>query len=395
VRIATVVQGRFHAFDLVREFTKRGNSVELFTNYPEWAVNKYGAGASMVRSYWQHGVARRIAGRLGFRAEAAWDRQFGIWAAKQIGRGQWDVLHTWSGVSLELLREHGNRRGATLLLRGSAHIRTQAQILREEQERTGVRVEQPSSWIMEREEEEYQLTDRILVLSNFARRSFVERGISPEKLCLLPLGANSTVFRPQPETIEERLSRILSGAPLRVLYVGNLSLQKGMHDAVNVVRALDPRRFEFRFVGSVSKDAGDEVRMLRRLAQVVPKQPQSQLREQYSWADVFVFPTIQDGFAAVLSQAQASALPILCTTNCGGPDIVREGETGWVLPIRSPEAFTDRLTWCDEHRDELAAMVEGVYRRQGVREWKDVARDFEDICRAGLLRAMARSGEAQ
>jgi len=391
VKIAIVVQGRFHAFDLARALTSRGHEVTLFTNYPEWAVWRYGVGSAGVRSYWQHGVASRVASRFGYRVEAPWDAAFGRWAAKEIRRGRWDVIHCWSGVSLELIREHGNSRGITQLMRGSAHIRTQARILAEEQVRAGVPVEQPSSAIIAREEEEYELVDRIVVLSSFAHRSFIDEGVPAEKLSLLPLGVECAAFRPSEETVRERCRRILSGAPLRILYVGTLSHQKGIRDAVALVHAVPPGQFEFRFVGGVSKDAIDQVRLLRQAARVISRQAQYELSTQYAWADLFFSPTIQDGFAAVLTQAQASGLPLLCTTNCAGPDIVREGETGWILPIRSPETFLERLVWCDHHRAELAAMVERVHSSHATRDWREVAHDFETIARGVLAQSMTQA----
>jgi glycosyltransferase involved in cell wall biosynthesis len=391
VKIAIVVQGRFHAFDLARALAGRGHEITLFTNYPEWAVRRYGVGSAAVRSYWQHGVALRVASGLGFRVEAPWDAAFGRWAAKEIGRGRWDVIHCWSGVSLELIREHGRSRGTTQLMRGSAHIRTQARILAEEQIRAGVPVEQPSPAIIEREEEEYKLVDRIVVLSSFAHRSFIDQGVPADRLSLLPLGVECAAFRPSEETIRERCRRILSGAPLRLLYVGALSHQKGIRDAAALVHAASPGQFEFRFVGGVSRDAIDQVRLLRQAARVIPKQAQHELSTQYAWADVFFSPTIQDGFAAVLTQAQASGLPLLCTANCAGPDIVREGETGWILPIRSPEAFLERLVWCDNHRAELAAMVERVYSSHATRDWREVAHDFEAISLRLLAQGMTQA----
>ncbi len=95
---------------------------------------------------------------------------------------------------------------------------------------------------------------------------------------------------------------------------------------------------------------------------------------------MFFAPTLEDGFQIVLGQVGASALPILTTTNGAGPDLVREGETGWVLPIRSPEAFAERLRWCDTHRKELAAMVHHLYSHYQPRDWSDVASDFERMC---------------
>ncbi|OLE46454.1 MAG: hypothetical protein AUI36_21925 [Cyanobacteria bacterium 13_1_40CM_2_61_4] len=82
----------------------------------------------------------------------------------------------------------------------------------------------------------------------------------------------------------------------------------------------------------------------------------------------------------MLAQAHANALPILTTPNCSGPELIRDGESGWILPIRSPEAFVERLGWCDANRPALADMVRRVYTRYRVRDWDDVAADFETLC---------------
>lgn len=380
MKIAIVVHGRFHAFDLAGALSERGHEVTLFTNYPEWAARRFGIGHAEVRSFWPHGIVSRLMPCFGINAEAALQSAFGRWAAKEIGRGSWDVIHSWSGVSLEILRAYGNTHGATLLMRGSAHIRTQARILEEEERRTGVLLERPSGWMIEREEQEYELADRIAVLSRFAHDSFIAEGVPISRLVLLPLGASCTQFRPTPEAVQARCRRILSGAPLRVLYVGAISFRKGVWDAATLVHALGREKFQFQFVGSVAKEAAAQVAEISPLARLTPKQPQQKLSEVYSWADLFFTPTLEDGFAVVLSQAQASALPILCTLNCGGPDLITEGETGWILPIRSPEAFVERLRWCDGHREELAAMVEHLYNIHQPRDWSDVASDFERMC---------------
>ena len=380
MKIAIVVQGRFFAFDMARALSERGHQVSLFTNYPVWAAKRFGVGNAEVRSFWPHGVATRLAERLGINAESALHSAFGRWAAKEIGRGSWDVIHCWSGVSLELLQAHGNSRGTTILARGSTHIRTQARILEAEERRTEVPLDRPTEWMIDREEQEYALADKIVVLSRFTHDSFISEKIPPAKLGLIPLGTDCRAFRPSLEIVEQRRQRILQGHPLRVMHVGTVSFQKGMWDAAEIIRSLGIERFQFRFVGAMLPETKGLVAELRGLAEFIPKQPQHELVNHYAWADVFFAPTLQDGFQIVLGQVGASALPILTTTNGAGPDLVSEGETGWVLPIRSPEAFAERLRWCDTHREELAAMVHHLYNHYQPRDWSDVASDFERTC---------------
>jgi len=111
----------------------------------------------------------------------------------------------------------------------------------------------------------------------------------------------------------------------------------------------------------------------------IGKVPQAQLVRWYEKADLFFFPTIEDGFAVVLAQALANGVPTLTTPNSAGPDMIISESYGWVVPIRQPDACVDRLSWCLNHRPELAKMVGYLYEEYKPRTWDDVAQDFEAL----------------
>jgi glycosyltransferase involved in cell wall biosynthesis len=395
MKIAIIAHGRFHAFDLVPELLKRGHDVTLFTNYPRWAVARFGVPLHCVRTFPVHGVVSRAVGRLrdktGWSFDAWIHPWFSRWAARQLRRESWDVVHAWTGVAEEIYSEPSLRTSCKMVMRGSAHIQTQAEILAAEEVRVRRRIDQPSKWMILREQREYDLADKIMVLSSFAFDSFRERGVPESRLRLLPLGSEVGAFRPAADVIQARKARIASGAPIRVLYVGGVCYRKGLLDLREIV-GKESTRFDFRFIGPVWPEAESIVSALRGQAEFVGKIPHKKLAPEYAWGDVFIFPTIEDGYAAVLAQASAAALPILTTANCAGPDLVREGRTGWVLPIRNPQAFIERLNWCDSHRGELAEMVTAAWSEFRTRNWFDVAVDFEELCtstigeRVGLTR---------
>jgi glycosyltransferase involved in cell wall biosynthesis len=386
LKVAIVVPGRFHAFDLARALLARGQDVTVLTNYPARAAARFGFPAERVRSFVTHGVLMRLFGRFPtrgpIRMPEAWLHQlFGRWAAGELGRESWDVVHTWSGVSEEALRTHGAHRGLTLLMRGSAHITAHARLLQDEERRAGVAIDQPSPWMAAREVREYGLCDAVMALSSFAGRTFVDQGFPSHKLTVVPLGVETAAFRPGPEVADARRRRMRSGAPLRVLYVGALSYQKGMLDLSAAIHALSGSgRFQFRLVGAPMPETARLIAELRGKADVVGRVPQHELPAIYHDSDIFVFPTIQDGYAAVLAQAKASGLPIIATTNCAGPDLITPDEDGWVVPIRSPQAIIERLRLADANRDRLAEMSQRVYETFRPRDWAEVAEDFEKVC---------------
>jgi len=383
MKIAIVVHGRFHAFDLARALIRRGHDVTVFTNYPAWAVERFGSPVPVVRTFPLHGALSRACDRvgLGSAAESRLHRMFGQWAARELGREQFDVIHCWSGVSEELLTRGSGGGARTLLMRGSAHIAEQSRLLIEEEARAGVPLDRPSRWMIEREQREYRLADRIVVLSSFARRTFEAAGVPADKLDVLPLGVDVRAFRPSAEALEARQRRVRAGEPLTVLYVGAVSFQKGALDLSAAIATLGARGCRFVLVGAVRPEAARLAEDLKGSATIVGAVPQQELPSFYERADVFVFPTIQDGFGMVLTQAKAAGLPIITTTNCAGEDVIAAGRDGWIIPIRDAPALTARLAWCDEHRGELAAMTSEIYDRYHPRDWMTVADDFEGICR--------------
>lgn len=381
MRIAIGVHGRFHAFELARSLLAlQGSGTKLFTNYPKRIVGHWDVPHSAVETYRTHYLLTRLVSlRPSESAERLLHENFGKWLGRRLDGTSFDVLHCWSGVAEESFIAHKDEL-ALLVMRGSSHIRVQRQLLEEESERTGLSLETPSDWRVAREEREYELADAVVVLSSFASGSFQQQGITRERIHELRLGARTKRFRATPEALDERIKRITSGQTLRVLFVGSPSLRKGLWDLGDVARRLAGQGFEFRCVGPPARDSKPLLGQLKHFIDFVPKQAERELPQQYAWGDVFIFPTIEDGFAVVLMQAHAAGLPILATTNCSAPDFVQEGRTGWILPIRSPEAFVNRLRWCQDNRPKLAEMVYGMRADTTTRDWDEVGRDFLSFC---------------
>lgn len=389
MKIAIIVHGRFHVFDLARALLERGHQVTLLTNYPKWAVQQFGIPKATVRSFWLHGIGSRGLSFLPIKKcvpffEAWFHQAFGSWAANLVKKEKWDVVLCLSGVGEETFKALAPASALRICHRGASPIRIQARFLREEEKRVGFKIDQPSPWIINREEREYRLADVIYVPSSFARDRFIEEGFPFERLMTIPLGVDVKTFRPESKIIEARCRRILSGAPLRILNVGTFSFRKGVQDFAEIIRNLRKDNCCFRFVGPIAPEAQSLVSEIRRFVTFVPKQPQNRLTDYYSWGDLFLFPTIEDGYAVVLAQASAAGLPILTTPNGAGRDLIRDGETGWILPIRAPETFVERLRWCNTHRGELAEMVWRIYNKPHPRSWSDVVADFEKLCNKAM-----------
>jgi glycosyltransferase involved in cell wall biosynthesis len=381
MKIDIVVHGRFWAFNFANALIQRGHDVRVLTNYPSIVVEGFGVDRKFCASNLWHGVSSRVAHRFNrlFNTnylESELHSNFGRWAARRVRR-DCEAVYCFSGVAEEVLRKikRFQRPPLGVLVRGSAHIRTQRDLLEAEEARWGGRVEKPSNWMIAREEREYASADRILVLSEFARQSFIEQGVADYKLVLSNLGVDIKRFKPTAEQELARRNRILAGEPLRVLTVGSLSPRKGALDLFAVVGELKGR-MKFRFVGDCERDAAARASKISPDLELQPRVPEHRLPEVYAWADIFVFPTIEDGFAAVLAQAASAGLPLICTENCGGPDLLRAGATGWCVAKRTPDQIVARLRWCDANRQQYAELLAAPDASRFNRDWQDTADDF-------------------
>ena len=386
MKIAIVVQGRLHAFDLAKALRRSGHDVTVFTNYPHYVCRRFGMDGIRIRSFPLHGVFERVVAKLHQHLafpnlEAFRHRLFGQWSAHGLRKESWDFIHCFSGVSEEILQDSRIQKRATLLMRGSSHIEEQADLLHEEAARTHEPIEVPSEWIIQRELREYRLSDHIITLSTFAQKSFLSRGLGPQQTHCIPLGVDVNDFRASREIVEVRSRRIMAGEPLGILYVGTLSLRKGLWDLIQIARQLQGKPIEISCVGPVPPESMELLRKAGSNVRVVGKIPQRDLPKWYAAADLFVFPTIEDGFAVVLTQALANSVPVLTTTNSAGPDLIVDGRHGFVLPIRKPEAFVEKIKWALEHRKEVAEMVRYLHDEYQPRTWDHVAQDFDSFVR--------------
>jgi glycosyltransferase involved in cell wall biosynthesis len=180
----------------------------------------------------------------------------------------------------------------------------------------------------------------------------------------------------------------------RVLYVGELSLRKGLPYLLGALAPLRLPRFELVLVGP----AAEEVRPLLakyeggfRYAGAVPK---PQLYQQYSQASMLAIPTIEDGGPLVLGEAMACGLPVVITPNSAGPDVLTEGGEGYIVPIRDPEAIRDRVLHLYDHPELRDAMAKAsLAKAKRLNGWDGYGERVVSLYRE-RLGAVARDGAA-
>jgi glycosyltransferase involved in cell wall biosynthesis len=178
---------------------------------------------------------------------------------------------------------------------------------------------------------ECALADRIVVNSSWSRDALVGEGIPADKIRVVPLAheppSSALKFRRRYPSSFDR------DRPLRVLFLGQINLRKGIGPILDAVRLLRDEPVEFTFVGPIQISMPSDL-LDRPRARWLGPAPRQGTDEFYRNADVFLFPTFSDGFGLTQLEAQAWKLPVIATAFCG--EVVQHGRNGWVLPEITP-----------------------------------------------------------
>lgn len=342
MKVALSAVGKFHTFDLARELLARDSLAGIYTGYPRFKLRNEGIPSELIHTFpWVHSsyMAFPWKHRLSRSAIQAWENlnalSFERWLQSSVG--ECDVYVGLSGSTLKPGRKVQARGGKYVCDRGSAHIRVQDQLLREEHAIWGVPYTGIDPRGVAREEAEYAAADCITVPSKFVRQSFVMQGISPDKLQLLPYGVNLEKFHPTATPDPTRFD---------VLFVGGMSLRKGVQYLVQAYQNLQHAAKTLTFVGAPSEELMNMLRsrgMWPKDARVLGHMPQSQLKDVMSRSHVLVLPSIEEGLAMVQAQAMACGCPVIASEHTGCTDLFTDKNEGFAVPIRSVEVLTQRL----------------------------------------------------
>lgn len=299
-------------------------------------------------------------------------RAIGSWAAEQIARIEPDQCYLFTQVGLESMKWAQRASIPTILESPNGHIRNFRRVYDEESARwCGAPFHgHPTLAMVERVENEYLLAGRIRVSSEWSKRSMLSHGVTGKEIGMFEQPINLSRFTPNanPPPAE---------GPLRVCYVGSLDLRKGFVYLLRAAKLLGGN-IDLEIVGATG-DSSSRKLFERESAGLNLRCAPGDPIPAYQRAELFVFPTLEDGSPFAVGEAMASGLPVIVTDCCGAADWVAPGESGWVVPGADSEALAKALEDARHRRKDLRAMGrrarEDTERRAGLhclaplREW--------------------------
>lgn len=269
-----------------------------------------------------------------------WNEWFDRWVASQLKkRPNFEVFIGWSGMcshSIAMAKKMGKK---TIVTRGSSHILTQEKILREEYAKFGIthNIEKET---IKKELQEYTLADYICVPSEFAYKSFIEQGVAAEKLFLNNLAVELSFGNEVQTTVPPN-------RPFRILYLGHMSPRKGIQYLFEAFTVLQKQGLDLELwvIGgsTIEMDAYFKANPLPDGVKLIGHVPRTEIPAYIQQCHVGILPSLEEGLAKVIPEMLIQGLPVIATFNSGGSDIIRDGENGFIIPIRSVEAIVEKV----------------------------------------------------
>ena len=357
MKVVLSTLGKFHTFDLARQLQAHHALTAIFTGYPRFKLNGENLPPDFIHTYpWFRApfMVFPWKNRLPTSVLRQWETlaatTFESYVAKHLPAC--DLYVGLSGTALAAGKK-AHQRGAKFVCdRGSAHIAEQNRLLLEEHAYWGIAYDGIDPRAIQQEQAEYAEADVITVPSRFAFRSFVSQGVSADKLRLLPYGVNLERFHPAGQPDEARFD---------LLFVGGMSLRKGLPYLVQAYQQLQHPKKSLTFIGGISPQL---IKLLRLKGlwsddiQVLGHVDQAELKHWMSRSHALVLPSVEDGFGMVMAQAMACGCPVVASQNTGAEDLFTDAVEGYIVSARDAEALQQRLQQLADNTDLQKTMAQ-------------------------------------
>jgi glycosyltransferase involved in cell wall biosynthesis len=246
-----------------------------------------------------------------------------------------------------------------------AYWETSQRLLREEAERypdwePTLGATRDSDEKLSRKTQELELAQLVVCPSRFVLESLPPEARAQAKCLVAPFGS---------PIVDLNTDARKNSGPLRVLFTGALTQRKGLADLFEAMKLVRAKNVELVVMGSLLRPLSWYRDRFANFIYERPR-PHGEVLSLMQSCHVFVLPSIVEGRALVQQEAMACGLPVVATRNAGADDVIVDGETGFLVPIRSPGAVAEKINWCAANRPLVDGMGIAARKRAAEFTWR-------------------------
>lgn len=304
-----------------------------------------------------------------------------------------DIIHAWPQGALRTIRTAKSLGIPVALERCNAHTRFAYAAVQRECDRIGVPLSPGyehafDAAALEHEEMEFAETDALLCPSEFVVKTFMDHGFSRERLVRFIYGVDEKNFFPSDKERDPK-------AGLKMIFVGVCAVRKGLHFALEAwLKSNASKNGRLLIVGDFFPAYRQKLSSLLAHPSVEVLGHRNDVPELMRECDLFVLPSIEEGFGLVCTEAMASGCVPLVSDAC--TELCRPGENSMVHAVGDVAALSEQLTQLDQDRDLLARMRKAAITATSSFTWKaagiSLVQAYQRIVAASDARTAASPG---
>lgn len=222
---------------------------------------------------------------------------------------------------------------------------------------------------LERKDQELALADAVFCASSFTKNSLK---LYPDELkapiYMIPYGSPDPVENSQ-SSLEKHRALPGSERPLKVLFLGGLSQRKGLSYLFAAVDKLG-KSVELTIIGKRVSTSCPALEKNLAKHRYIESLPHNQVLEEMGKSDVFIFPSLFEGFGLVLLEAMSQGVVCITTPHTAGSDFITDGTDGYIVPVRDSDSIVEKVLFLKDNPDELSRMKHEAVKTASRQTWK-------------------------
>jgi len=362
VDVTLSVWNKFHSFELISGLVKAGyqaRSLDTVRRRSKAQEYKFClSSAFMMQAAYQmpkSAVGQRMRRMLAQGSLLAFENYAARYATD--ARCFW----CWNNHNLKGMQRAKAAGIPVILETGSTHARWADRRLHEEHEYRSLKYSGHSVSYFTRCDREYGLADIISVPSRFVANTFIEEGISTEKLNINPYGVDVEFWGAK--------GRSCASRPITFVYTAALTLRKGIPYLMDAWRKADLKDARLYLIGGQDAEILPYLKNLPDNVTPFGFMPHTKVREIYRECDAYLLPSLEEGQARSVLEAMAAGLMPIITEETGATDIMVPGEDGLLVQSRNVDSLVEAFRFAAANRERVRAMGESAKKRVQPYTW--------------------------
>ena len=373
-----VTPGTFHYFDLAKALKKKNQLVRIITGYPKFKLTKFKLPNDLIISSGFFQIMIQCFNKVRINLNNFFLSTIQIFGFKKVDNlalnylKDSDVLLALSGCGLKSGNFFKENNKIYICERSSSHILFINEILKEEYAKYGIKFNIDQR-IIKRELKEYEQSDFVLVPSKFAQNTFKKYNIFKTKVLTFP--SNNKIFKSK-----NKKKIFFSSNKFKIIYVGSLSLRKGLPYLLDAFNRLNFKGKELHLVGLKTNDYRLFKHKIDFSKTILHGHlSQSKVNNLLNKSDVFVMPSLEEGAAIAVAQAMNTGLPVIVTKNTGWEEVVRKKSTGYVIDIRNSKILYQKLNHLIKNKSILEKFSRNSLKYSKNKTWDNYVSQLNQL----------------